>query len=146
MKNFFVWALSTMLVLGTMAFSTPQDPAKSQTEPAANSEKQANVSGKWSGAFEFKNDNDETKSEPVYMILKQDGSTLTGSGGPNEDKQHPIKNGKVDGNKLTFEVEGKMTISFNLTAKGDQITGDMNAEENGIKRTAKLSLKRVSEK
>ena len=106
------------------------------------------VSGQWSGTFEFKKEDGETKSEPVFMILKQEGNKLTGSGGPNESEQHPIKDGKVEGDKITFAVEtGKMTIWFDLMAKGDQITGDMKGEENsGVKRSARLSIKRVAEK
>jgi hypothetical protein len=107
----------------------------------------ADVSGKWSGAFEFNNDSGETKSKPVFMILKQDGNKLTGSGGPDENNQYTIQNGKVDGDKLMFEVEtGSMTMSFDLTVKGDQISGDMKGNENGTQRTVKLSLKRVVEK
>ena len=61
----------------------------------------ADVTGKWSGSFM---PNGEEHTRPVFMILNQDGDKLTGSGGPNESEQHPMQNGKVDGDHLTFEV------------------------------------------
>ena len=55
--------------------------------------------------------------------MGQDGNKLTGSGGPNETEQHPFENGKVEGDRLTFEV--LQAIQFDLQVKGDEITGGM---------------------
>lgn len=105
------------------------------------------VSGKWTGTLEFKTPDGETKSGPAFMILKQDGNKLTGSGGPNESEQHPIRNGKVEGNKLTFEaLDGEKTMYFDLKMIADQISGDIKRERDGTRETAKISLKRVTEK
>jgi hypothetical protein len=103
------------------------------------------VSGKWSGRFV--DTQDESKSEPVFMILKQDGIHLSGSGGPNEDEQHPMQNGKVEGDKLTFEIPtGKGTISFDLKATDNEIKGEMKRTRADRTETARLSLKRVGGK
>ena len=102
----------------------------------------ADVAGKWSGSF---TPDKENKSEPVYIILKQDGTKLTGSGGANADKQHPTLTGKVEGDKVTFEVRaGSGTFSFNLTTTGDEMSGDLQFKGEDVARTAKVSLKRIT--
>ena len=101
--------------------------------------------GKWSGSFEFKQDG-ETHTETAYLILKQDGTTLSGSGGPNEERQMPIRNGKVDGSKVTFEIamDQDRVMSFTFQSDGDTLAGDVSGpdKETGAHRTAKVSLKR----
>lgn len=110
-------------------------------------EKKVDVTGKWSGTLESKKDDGDMKSDPAFMILKQEGNRLSGSGGPNEAEQHALQNGKVDGDKLTFEiVTEKLTLAFDLRTHGDQITGDLTGKKDGETRTAKISLKRVAEK
>ena len=43
----------------------------------------SNVTGKWSGTMQLEG---QTRFEPVYMVLKQEGNKLAGSGGPNENE------------------------------------------------------------
>ena len=108
----------------------------------------ADVTGKWSGTIQIKDAQGDQKTESAYLILKQEGAALSGSGGPNEEKQHPMRNGKVEGSKLTFEIvvspEGDRVMKFALTVSGDQIDGDVSApSKEGGPETAKLSVKRV---
>jgi hypothetical protein len=109
----------------------------------------ADVTGKWSGTIQIKNDQGESKTEPAFMILKQEGTALTGSGGPNEGHQMSVRNGKIEGNKLTFEIaigeSGDRVMHFTLTASDDQIDGNVTApsKESGGPETAVISLKRV---
>ena len=78
------------------------------------------ASGKWSGSFK---PDAENGSLSLYMVFQQDGGKLTGSGGPNESQQHPMQNGKIEDNRLTFEVPaGKGTFIFDLKLAGDEIT------------------------
>jgi len=109
----------------------------------------ADVTGKWSGSFEFMQDG-EAHTETAYLILKQDGAALTGSGGPSEERQMAIRNGKVDGSKLTFEIalDQDRVMSFAFESDGDNLTGNVSGpeKESGTTRTAKMSLKRVTEK
>lgn len=105
-----------------------------------------NVTGKWSGTLQMDGEND---AEPAYSIFKQDGSKLSGSVGPNEYEQDPFEGGKLDGDKLTFDVpqgqNGEGSIHFEMQAKGDQMTG--RATWTGPHGGAgKISLKRVAEK
>src|SRR5438552_7915825 len=60
-----------------------------------------NVTGKWSGTLQMDGEND---AKPAYSILNQDGNKLSGSVGPNESEQDSFEGGKVDGDKLTFNV------------------------------------------
>jgi len=107
----------------------------------------ADVTGKWSGSFTKSDAYADGRTEPVLLILKQDGKTLTGSGGPNESEQLPISSGKIEGDRVTFELStGKGPLSFQLVLKGDQLKGDMKREfQDGRTETAKLDVKRVSE-
>lgn len=103
-----------------------------------------NVGGKWSGTLEPEG---QTGSKPVYMILKQDGNKLDGSVGPDESEQHSLENGKVEGNKLTFDIPlGAKSLHFSLAADGDQITGQAKRDWQGKVETMKISVKRIPEK
>lgn len=81
------------------------------------------------------------------MILKQAGSKLDRSVGPDESEQHSLENGKVEGNKLTFDIPlGAKSLHFSLEADGDQITGQAQRDWQGRVETMKISVKRVPEK
>jgi len=83
------------------------------------------------------------------MILKQDGKKLAGSTGPNESEQHAFEGGKVEGNKVTFDVSlggGPGAMHFDLQVEGDQITGLVRRSGEGLNEAAKVSLKRVAER
>jgi hypothetical protein len=107
------------------------------------------VTGKWSGAVSVKNEAGETQSQPVFLILTQDGKKLTGTGGPSEEEQgFNIDNGVVDGNKVTFDVTVDDS-SYHSSAQftETELTGETIREQtNGVKVTFKLALKRVASK
>jgi hypothetical protein len=104
------------------------------------------ASGKWSGAISVTDQAGQTQSQPVFLILTQDGKKLTGSGGPSEDEQgFNIENGTVDGNKLSFDVNIEDT-SYHSTAQftESEMTGEtVRQQTNGVKITFKLALQRV---
>ena len=83
-----------------------------------------NVTGKWSGTLQMDGQND---AKPAYSIFYQDGNKLSGSVGPNENEQDSFEGGKVDGDKLTFDVpqgpNGEGSIHVEMQVKGDQMTG-----------------------
>jgi hypothetical protein len=84
-------------------------------------------SGKWSGS--------SPEMGAVYAVLKQEGTTLTGSAGPSESKQLPITTGKVAGDHLTFEVRmGGGTMSFDLTGAGSELRGRYECLRTGTRR------------
>ncbi len=100
------------------------------------------VSGRWSGSF--KPDQGDDESLPLFLILKQDGDKLTGSGGPDESEQHPMQNGRATGDRVTFEVRaGNGAFILDLKSTGDALTGDLQFKGGNEPRTAKVSLKRA---
>jgi hypothetical protein len=98
-------------------------------------------SGKWSGEFKV---NGGDHSVPQQFMFKQNGNTLAGSGGPNNGEQYPIENGKVDGNRLMFEITtGEWKFAYDLKAAGEGITGTLELKSINDRRTASVALKRV---
>src|SRR5579859_32075 len=85
----------------------------------------AELTGKWSGSFDITNPDGETKADTAYMDLKEKGGEVTGTAGPNTEKQWSLRKGKLDGQKLTFEVptdDGGL-LKFDLTFDGAAIQG-----------------------
>jgi hypothetical protein len=87
----------------------------------------ADVSGAWTGAI----------GGPMYIILKQAGASLSGSGGTSATEQiATFKDGRVEGDRLTFRVG---PYQLDLQVEGDRITGEA---KNGDAMT-KVFLRRV---
>lgn len=73
----------------------------------------ADVDGKWSG-------NLETPNGPIQVAydFKADGATLTGTTTGPDGNTINIKNGKIDGNKISFMISvdlGGMPLDINTT-------------------------------
>ena len=82
----------------------------------------ADVDGKWTGSLDT-----PMGAIPMVFNFKADGATLSGSQTGPDGGEIPIKNGKVDGNKISFNVSidvGGMSIDFAYTGSlaGDTIT------------------------
>jgi len=102
----------------------------------------ADFAGKWSGTAEMMRDG-ETRSSTAVLIFKQDGDKVTGTGGRDESQQHPFDNVKVDGDKLTCEInDGDTLVKVALQAEGDVMKGEAKAEKDGQKMTVVFNLKR----
>ncbi len=131
MKKLYLFACLLLgAILPTVALCTP------------------NVIGKWSGTLQMDGENE---AKPAYSIFNQDGNKLSGSVGPNESEQDSFEGGRVDGDKLTFDVpqgpSGEGSIHVEVQVKGDQMTG--RATWSGPpphSGSGKISLKRVVEK
>src|SRR6185369_12403301 len=63
----------------------------------------ADVTGTWSGSMAMTN-GPETKDDSAYLILKQTGTEITGTIGPNADKRLTITKGSADGNSVYIEA------------------------------------------
>ncbi|HYP15085.1 MAG TPA: nuclear transport factor 2 family protein [Bryobacteraceae bacterium] len=115
---------------------------------AASSLLAADVTGTWTGTLAIPSaDGGERPPGPAYLVLKQDGATLTGTAGPNVGEQHPIMNGKAENGHVTFNVAaGETVMQFALTHSGDDLTGEVTRERDGQPQTAKLAVKRQQSK
>jgi opacity protein-like surface antigen len=75
--------------------------------------KAANVDGKWTGSLDT-----PMGAVQVGFNFKADGTTLTGTTTGPDGSEIAIKNGKVDGDKITFMVSidfGGMALDLNYT-------------------------------
>jgi hypothetical protein len=101
----------------------------------------ADVTGKWKGSFAPEGQDPSS----AFVVLKQSGTTLTGTAGPGEDQQWPLANGKVVGNKITGEVTSPEGLVFklDLVLEGEHIKGDVNGMRDGQAMKAKIDLTRV---
>jgi hypothetical protein len=99
------------------------------------------LTGKWSGTFEATGGDGQTGT--ALLTLKQTGTEITGSVGPNEDQQFSIQKGKIEGDKVTLEVanEGR-TMHFALVLAGDHLKGEAKMEAEGQTRSAKIDVTR----
>lgn len=101
----------------------------------------ADATGKWSGTIVRLDPDSDGEPKPAYLVLKQDGTKLTGTGGPSADQQFEIQQGKADDGRLTFQIPDH-GMTFDLKLEGDEITGEITRENDGQTRKAKLTVKR----
>ena len=102
------------------------------------------VTGKWTGSFQITRSSGESNDSTALLMLTQKGGEITGTAGPNEDKQLSIKGGKIEGDKITFEVsDNGHTIKFALMVAGDKMSGEANMSgDDGESAKAKLDVTR----
>lgn len=104
------------------------------------------LTGKWSGSFVISSPDGETKDAMAFLNLKQNGAELTGTAGERPDKQWAIQKGKVDGNKITFEVQtDEPLVKFELTLVDGHLKGEATAEHEGRSMKAAVDLQRQKE-
>jgi hypothetical protein len=99
----------------------------------------ADVTGTWSGEMKTPDGN----SFQLTFTFKQDGDKLTGTvQGPQGDPID-ISNGKVDGDKFSFDVSfNGMTIHHDCTVDGDEVKMTTKSESGDFP-GGQLTLKRV---
>lgn len=110
--------------------------SKRPTEIAA----QQNVSGIWSGSFDIALPDGGVQHETAFLILKQEGSVVSGSVGQSEDKQSQIKDGKADEYGIQFIIEshGGMPMIFHLHLEGGHLKGNASGQMPGGQIIAKV--------
>ena len=101
----------------------------------------ADITGKWTGTL---GPVGGEEGSPALLELKQTGTEITGSVGPDESQRHTITKGSIDGNKVALEVtaEGR-SIKMNLVLEGDHLKGELVMTSGGQSRTAKLDVTRA---
>lgn len=106
----------------------------------------ADVSGKYTGTFTAIGPDGQPDESEVLIILKQSGTEVTGSGGPDALQQFPIRNGKIAGNTITAEAvspDGPV-YKLTLTVAGDKLTGNVDVSlPDGGGYKAKLAVTRI---
>ena len=127
--------MKTLAVIAVLLFTMV--PAQAQS---------TDLTGKWTGTFTRTAPDGATQTINFMFDLTQKGKVVTGTVGPNAERQWPIeKGGAVNGNKVTFKVqqpEGPMR-TFTLALVKGRLQGDMLAELNGQSFTAKVDAERA---
>ena len=103
--------------------------------------------GKWSGSFTGTMDGQQ-HTEPFILNMVHKGAALTGTIGPSDGQQWKLENAKVDGNNVAFEVQAGgdsqgPRMKFTLAFADGHLKGDLTAEKEGQKLTAKVDVTRV---
>jgi hypothetical protein len=96
----------------------------------------ADIDGKWTGSIQGMDGNNIT----INYTFKADGTTLTGATtGPPDGKDIAIKDGKIDGNNISFSVTldfggQEMKMEYKGVLSGDQLklTFDMMGQPSEI--------------
>jgi hypothetical protein len=100
------------------------------------------LSGTWNGEV---NIGDDIGS--AFMELKQDGEAITGKAGESAADSEVIKNAKLEGKRLSFEVShhGRVfKLAMDLVTD-DKLEGTIDGEsESGEKISGKISFKKAS--
>ena len=133
--------MKTLVALAILALTIP---AHAQTARQA-----ADLTGKWTGTMTRTAPDGRSQAIDWMFDLTQKGKVLTGTTGPNAERQWPIeKGGAVDAGKITFKVQqpdGPMR-TFTLTLVKDRLQGEMLAELNGQSFTTKVDAGRAPAK
>ena len=100
----------------------------------------ADVDGKWTGSI-------DTPMGAIQLgfSFRADGATLTGAMTGMDGAELPIKNGKIDGNKISFIVSldfGGMAFDLNYTGVVSPDSVQMSSDFMGMPFT--FTLKRAS--
>src|SRR6185295_5188591 len=83
----------------------------------------ADVTGKWTGTRA----NPDGSTAGAVVILKQTGTQITGSAGPDDSSQYAFEKVKMEGASLTAEVRDPSGNPFTLTltVDGDRMKGEV---------------------
>jgi hypothetical protein len=94
---------------------------------------QKNLTGKWLATFTRTAPDGRTQSITFDFHLTQKGKDLTGTIGPNDERQWKIEKGLVEGTKVTFQAQqtdGPLR-SFKLELIEGHLKGTQQLEFNG---------------
>ena len=98
-----------------------------------------NLSGVWTGAFRGGD-----QEIPQLITLKQQGSKVTGTGGPDSTEQYPVLNGAVSGNVVKFEVDNAQRKFFYILKGTDsRLRGSLTIKSGNDTRTTTVWLDRA---
>jgi hypothetical protein len=99
----------------------------------------SDVTGTWSGPIQITAPDGRVHDDTIHLILKQDAGKLTGTFGPDADRQLPIEKGAVDGNKVSMQAAmPNGEVKFELTMEGDHLKGEVTIAAGGQTARAKV--------
>jgi hypothetical protein len=105
----------------------------------------ADISGKWSGTIEIADTGNGPIQTTVRAEFEQKSGAVSGKMGRPGDDESPIRNGKVEGEAVSFEVSSPETtrpVRFTLRLVGDRLEGEMKGEIDEGEIVGKVTLSR----
>ena len=120
-------------------------PAHAQAKAKAQA---AKLTGKWTGTMTRTAPDGRSQTIEFMFNLTQKDNEITGTAGPNAERQWAIEKGTVAGTKVTFKVqqpEGPMR-TFTLNLVEGRLKGEMLAELNGQSFTTTVDAGRADAK
>ncbi|MBS1854460.1 MAG: hypothetical protein JST11_03770 [Acidobacteria bacterium] len=91
----------------------------------------ADVSGKWAGKTRM-SISGRIEEDTMFLTLKQEGARVTGTAGPTQEQQAAIRNGKIEEDRVTFELPVPNGIFvFDVRLAGDRLKGTLIANAQG---------------
>ena len=111
---------------------------------AQTTKQTTSLTGKWNGTLTRTAPDGRTQSIDFMFDLTQKAQVLTGTAGPNAERQWAIEKGAVDGDKVSFRVQqpdGPMR-TFTLKLVKGRLQGEMLAELKGQSFTAQVDVGR----
>jgi hypothetical protein len=103
----------------------------------------ADVTGTWSGTFVPEGGDSST----AYMVIKQSGTTITGTAGPDASTQWAIQTGKIAGNTITIEVkdpDSGTVYKCSMVLDGNKMKGDVEASSGGQSQKGKIDISKAN--
>jgi len=101
--------------------------------PAATAAQATDLTGNWNATFTQTRSDGTTQSITFTFHFTQKGKVLTGTVGPDAERQWKVEKGVVDGDKVSFQVqqpEGPLR-SFTLTHAKARLEGTMKLDFQG---------------
>jgi hypothetical protein len=87
----------------------------------------ANFAGTWTGTMKT-----TITTDSAFMVLAQDGNTITGTIGPDREAQFKITKANATGEVLTIEAQPGGTLRFSMKLEGDKLAGGVFEDESLI--------------
>jgi hypothetical protein len=81
-----------------------------------------NFAGTWTGSMTGIN---IPSKDPAFMVLAQNGNTVTGTIGPDREGQFKITNASIEGDTLSIEAQPGGTLRFVMRLDGDKLDGQV---------------------
>ena len=78
------------------------------------------LTGTWTGTLVRQDNSGGDAETPAYVILKQNGREVTGSGGPSESEQYPLSKGLLEGDTYDTIVVSGADILTHFVVSGFQ--------------------------
>ena len=94
-----------------------------------------NVSGQWVGSFNLTLPDGKVQHETAVFMFDQKNQIIIGTAGASADRQSPITEGKISGNRLQFKVSVRAgtVLNFNFVFNNNHLKGEATGDPSNAK-------------